>query len=214
VFLFDEPLSNLDAKLRVQTRAEITKLHQRLQTTFIYVTHDQVEAMTMATRIAVMRDGILMQIDTPQNLYDHPANVFVAGFIGSPAMNFFNAKLVRADGGMMVKTSSYTVPVPTNQQDKYASHLDKDVIFGIRPDDIHDPDFAPPGIDAAPVDMRVDVTELMGNEIFVFMETGEDQFVGRFDPRTSYSHGGQGKAVFNMTNMHLFDTENLQETLG
>jgi multiple sugar transport system ATP-binding protein len=129
-------------------------------------------------------------------------------------MNFFNAKLVRADGGMAVKSSSFTVPVPSNRQDQYASYLDKDIIFGIRPDDIHDPDFAPPGIVAAPVEMKVDVTELMGNEIFVFMVTGEDQFVGRFDPRTSYSHGGQGKAVFNMANMHIFDTSGLQETIA
>ena len=168
----------------------------------------------MATRIAVMRDGILQQIDTPQNLYDHPANVFVAGFIGSPAMNFFNAKVVRADGGLAVKTPSFTVPVPSSRQDQYASYVDKDVVFGIRPDDIHDPDFAPPGIEAAPVEMRVDVTELMGNEIFVFMVTGEDQFVGRFDPRTKFNHGGEGKTVLNMANMHLFDTSGLQETIN
>jgi multiple sugar transport system ATP-binding protein len=214
VFLFDEPLSNLDAKLRVQTRAEITKLHQRLQTTFIYVTHDQVEAMTMATRIAVMRDGILQQIDTPQKLYDNPSNVFVAGFIGSPAMNFFKAKLNRADGKLIVDAGHFQVPVPPDRIKTYDSYVGKDVIFGIRPDDIHDPNFTPPGIEAAPIQMKVDVTELMGNEIFVFMISGEDSFVGRFDPRTTYGIGDQGAAVFNMANMHLFETDGLQKTIA
>ncbi len=115
VFLFDEPLSNLDAKLRVETRANISKLHQRLQTTFIYVTHDQVEAMTMATRIAVIKSGLLQQLDTPQHLYDHPANVFVAGFIGSPAMNFFNARLEKVDGGLVVDAGTFQRPRPTGQ---------------------------------------------------------------------------------------------------
>jgi multiple sugar transport system ATP-binding protein len=112
VFLFDEPLSNLDAKLRVQTRAEISKLHKRLATTFIYVTHDQVEAMTMASRIAVMKDGVLQQIDSPQNLYDHPSNVFVAGFIGSPSMNFFDATLTENDGRMEINTGGFRLEVP------------------------------------------------------------------------------------------------------
>jgi len=213
VFLFDEPLSNLDAKLRVQTRAEITKLHQRLQTTFIYVTHDQVEAMTMATRIAVMRDGILQQIDSPQNLYDYPANVFVAGFIGSPAMNFFDAKLAQSDGHLIVDTGAFSVPVPENKKDMYAKHVGRKVIFGIRPDDIHDPDFAPPGIQAAPVEIKVDVTELMGNEIFVYMLSGDYSFVGRLDPRTKMKVGDQTLVVFNMDNMHLFEPEGKQERI-
>ncbi len=210
VFLFDEPLSNLDAKLRVQTRAQITKLHQRLQTTFIYVTHDQVEAMTMATRIAVMRDGLLQQIDTPQNLYDYPTNVFVGGFIGSPAMNFFKAKLERRNSGLAVNAGNFTVPVPASKTDMYSSYEGNSVLFGIRPDDIHDPKFAPPGIEAAPVDIKVDVTELMGNEIFMFMLSGDDSFVGRFDPRTTLKSGDQGQAVFNMLNMQLFETEGAQ----
>src|SRR5690606_18539477 len=113
VFLMDEPLSNLDAKLRVQTRAEISKLHQRLKTTFIYVTHDQTEALTMGTRIAVMKDGIVQQLDTPQTLYDHPANMFVAGFIGSPSMNFFEAKIGRGNGGLVVDLDSFSLPVPS-----------------------------------------------------------------------------------------------------
>ncbi len=144
VFLLDEPLSNLDAKLRVQTRAEITKLHQRLETTFIYVTHDQVEAMTMASRIAVMNHGILMQVDSPQNLYDSPNNLFVAGFIGSPAMNLFNAELAQEGEDIVIKTNSFAVKVPENRRAALKSYVGKTVIFGLRPEDIHDPNFAPP----------------------------------------------------------------------
>lgn len=205
VFLFDEPLSNLDAKLRVQTRAEISKLHQRLQTTFIYVTHDQVEAMTMATRIAVMNKGVLQQLDTPQNLYDRPANLFVAGFIGSPAMNFFPAKLRRGDGALIVEGGAFSVKVPENKTGVYAPYVGRDVIFGIRPEDIHNPVFAPPGIHAAPVEAKVDVTELMGNEIFLYLVNGKDNFVARVDPRTRFQIGEQVQVVFNMDNMHLFD---------
>ena len=184
VFLFDEPLSNLDAKLRVQTRAEISKLHQRLGTTFIYVTHDQVEAMTMATRIAVMKDGLLQQIDTPQNLYDHPGNVFVAGFIGSPSMNFFDATLVEQDGKMFIDGGSFKLPIPESKRAQYIAQKGKKIIFGIRPDDVHAANFAPPGITPAPLKADVDVTELMGNEIFLYLLTGKKQFIARVDPRT------------------------------
>jgi multiple sugar transport system ATP-binding protein len=213
VFLFDEPLSNLDAKLRVQTRAEISKLHHRLQTTFIYVTHDQVEAMTMASRIAVIKDGIVQQVDSPQNLYDTPANVFVAGFIGSPAMNFFNAKLDRADGSLVVDTGTFQVAVPESKSDRFMNFAGKQVIFGIRPDDIHDPAFAPPGISTAPVEAKVDVTELMGNEIFMYLDSGEYSYVGRIDPRTQLRIGDQATVVFNVDNMHLFETEGDQKAI-
>ena len=213
VFLFDEPLSNLDAKLRVQTRAEISKLHARLATTFIYVTHDQTEAMTMASRIAVIDSGLLQQLDTPQNLYDSPANVFVAGFIGSPAMNFFNAKVDRSDGKLYVNAESFQVPVPENRKDIYGPFVGKDVIFGIRPENIHDPTFAPPSIQAAPVEVKVDVTELMGNEIFVYLISGDTSFVGRVDPRTKFHMGDQAQVVFNMDNMHLFRTDGNQEAI-
>src|SRR5687768_8593625 len=135
VFLMDEPLSNLDAKLRVQTRSEISKLHQRLKTTFIYVTHDQVEAMTMGTRIAVMKDGILQQLDSPQKLYDEPSNMFVAGFIGSPSMNFFEARLDRGDGGAVVDFGPFKLPLPAQKLDKLGGHIGKPVYFGIRPED-------------------------------------------------------------------------------
>jgi multiple sugar transport system ATP-binding protein len=188
-------------------RAEISRLHQRLETTVIYVTHDQVEAMTMATRIAVMKDGILQQIDSPQALYDSPFNAFVAGFIGSPAMNFFNAKLQTTNGKLTVEVGSFAVPVPDKKKSMYESHVGKDVIFGIRPDDIHDPDFTPPGIVAAPVDVSVDVTERMGNEIFAYLLCDDENFVGRIDPRTKYKTGDEAQVVFNMDNMHLFEKD-------
>jgi multiple sugar transport system ATP-binding protein len=210
VFLLDEPLSNLDAKLRVQTRAEITKLHKRLETTFIYVTHDQTEAMTMASRIAVMNHGVLMQIDSPQNLYDSPNNLFVAGFIGSPAMNFFNAELIQEGEDIVVKTGSFAVKVPPARRASLKNHVGKTVVFGLRPEDIHDPNFAPPAIVAQNVETVVDLTELMGNEIFLFLKSGEDDYVARVDPRTSYKMGDKVTMAFNMNNMHIFDKETEQ----
>lgn len=207
VFLFDEPLSNLDAKLRVETRANISKLHQQLQTTFIYVTHDQTEAMTMASRIAVINKGLLQQIDTPQNLYDFPANLFVAGFIGSPAMNFFPAKLAKSDGKLIIDGGSFHVQIPESRMSVYQPHEGKSVIFGIRPEDIHNPKFAPPGIEAQPVNAKVDVSELLGNEILVYLKTGESSFVARVDPRSRYSIGDDVQVVFNMENMHIFEKE-------
>lgn len=207
VFLLDEPLSNLDAKLRVQTRAEISKLHTRLATTFIYVTHDQTEAMTMATRIAVIKDGLLQQLDSPQQLYDHPNNVFVAGFIGSPSMNFFNAKLVQSDGKLIVDANEFQVAVPANLNTKYEKHIGKSIIFGVRPEDIHDPQFIPANITPAAIETEVEVTELMGNEIFLHLMSGNNSFVGRVDPRTEAKAGNLFKLVFNMDNMHLFEVD-------
>jgi multiple sugar transport system ATP-binding protein len=210
VFLFDEPLSNLDAKLRVETRANISKLHIQLATTFIYVTHDQTEAMTMATRIAVINKGLLQQIDTPQNLYDYPANLFVAGFIGSPAMNFFSAKLVKSDGKLFADGGSFKVQIPEARAGVYMPHEGKSIIFGIRPEDIHNPDFAPPGIQAQPVSAKVDVTELLGNEILVYLKTGNNNFVARVDPRSRYTIDSDVPVVFNMDNIHIFDKESEQ----
>ena len=207
VFLFDEPLSNLDAKLRVETRANISKLHIQLETTFIYVTHDQTEAMTMATRIAVINKGLLQQIDTPQNLYDAPANLFVAGFIGSPAMNFFPAKMVKSDGKLIVEGGSFQVQIPEGRTGLYMPHESKSIIFGIRPEDIHNPAFAPPGIQAQPVNAKIDVTELLGNEILVYLKTGNNNFVARVDPRSRYSINDDVQMVFNMENMHIFDKD-------
>jgi multiple sugar transport system ATP-binding protein len=209
VFLMDEPLSNLDAKLRVQTRAEISKLHQRLKTTFIYVTHDQTEAMTMGTRIAVMKDGILQQLDSPQNLYDSPNNMFVAGFIGSPSMNFFEAKLDRVGGGLgVVISKDFVVPVPASKADKVGTHVGKNVYFGIRPEDVHDSHYVARGVDeSAKIQAQVNLTEAMGSEVFAYIENGGKEFVGRLDPRTSARTGNKLEIVLDMDKMHIFDRE-------
>jgi len=206
VFLFDEPLSNLDAKLRIAMRSEITKLHQRLQTTFIYVTHDQIEAMTMASRIAVINKGILQQMDTPQTLYDRPDNMFVAGFMGSPAMNFFKAKLRKDGSGLLVEGNAFRVPVVVEKK-SYQDYVDKSVILGIRPEDIHNPAFVAPGIHAAPVEAKVDVTELMGNEINLYLLAGQDNIVARVDPRTDFRMGDKVQIALNMDKAHLFDPD-------
>ena len=210
VFLMDEPLSNLDAKLRVEARAMLSRLHHRLGTTFIYVTHDQTEAMTMGSRIAVMKDGILHQVDTPQKLYDEPVNVFGAGFIGSPAMNFLDATLVSEDDKMFVDAGVFRVKVPQDRVEAYKPHTGKPVIFGLRPEDIHDPEFKPTNIVEARVDAEVDVTEMMGNEVFVYYNVGGKTLVGRVDPRTTARIDEKMPAVFNMENMHIFDRESEQ----
>jgi multiple sugar transport system ATP-binding protein len=205
VFLFDEPLSNLDAKLRVQMRTEISRLHQRLATTFIYVTHDQVEAMTMATRIAVLNFGVLQQLDTPQELYDRPNNKFVAGFIGSPAMNFFDARLDTVDGTLSIIADDFTIPVPADKLDLYGKHKGSEVVFGIRPEDVHDPSYVPSGIHTAPVKAKVDVLEMMGNEIFLYWVYGDAEHVARIDPRSTFSVGEDIELMFNLDKIHLFD---------
>jgi multiple sugar transport system ATP-binding protein len=208
VFLMDEPLSNLDAKLRVQTRAEISKLHQRLKTTFIYVTHDQTEAMTMGTRIAVMKDGLLQQLDTPQTLYDYPANMFVAGFIGSPAMNFFEAKLDRGTGGAVVDFGPFKLPVPSDKLSALSDHIGKPVYFGIRPEDVHDAHFVPKGIDeAAKFTAKVNVVEPLGAEVYAYIENGGKEMVARLDPRTTARTGQSIDVVADMGKMHIFDRE-------
>jgi multiple sugar transport system ATP-binding protein len=207
VFLMDEPLSNLDAKLRVEARSFISKLHQRLGTTFIYVTHDQVEAMTMGTRICVLNAGELQQIDTPFNLYHNPRNLFVAGFIGSPSMNFFDATLRDESGKMFVDTGNFHLEVPTAYTAMFKDHLGKKVIFGIRPEDIHDRDFQPPGIVPAVIECNVDVVEQMGNEMVVYLEEKGSSFISRMDPRTHARVGNRINVVFNMENVHLFDVD-------
>ncbi len=207
VFLMDEPLSNLDAKLRVEARAMIQRLHNRLETTFIYVTHDQVEAMTMGSRIAVLKDGLLQQIDSPQALYERPDNVFVAGFIGSPSMNFFNATLVKEDSNYYVDTGMFRVKVPDDKKAAWSQETGKRVILGVRPEDIHDPNFSPPGIVPAEVEAQVDVTELMGNEVFLYLKSGNLNYIARVDPRTQAHIGNTIRVVMNAENMHLFDAE-------
>ena len=207
VFLMDEPLSNLDAKLRVEARSFISKLHQRLETTFVYVTHDQVEAMTMGTRICVLNAGDLMQLDTPYNLYHNPANVFVGGFIGSPSMNFFDASLVQTDSGIAVDTDIFMVPLPAEMADVYKPYLGKRVIFGIRPEDIHDKDYQPASINPVPIEANVDVIEQMGNEMIIYFEEGGKTFIGRLDPRTRARIGARMNVVVNVDNIHLFDVD-------
>jgi multiple sugar transport system ATP-binding protein len=206
VFLFDEPLSNLDAKLRGAMRSEITKLHLRLQTTFIYVTHDQIEAMTMASRIAVINKGVLLQLDTPQVLYDRPDNIFVAGFMGAPAMNFFKAKLRKDDSRLIIEAGSFKVPVSLDRK-SYQNFVDKPVVMGVRPEDIYNPAFVPIGIHSAPVEAKVDVTELMGNEISLYLVAGQDNIVARVDPRTDFRMGDKVQVAFNMDKVHLFDPD-------
>jgi multiple sugar transport system ATP-binding protein len=209
VFLMDEPLSNLDAKLRVDARAMLSRLHQRLETTFIYVTHDQVEAMTMGSRIAVLRDGVLQQCAPPQVLYDTPANIFVAGFIGSPSMNFFDATLVGDANEMFVQSDTFRLRVPENKAKVYAEKgiAGHEVVFGIRPDDIYDPEFEAPNIFAQPVKSKVDVTEMMGNEIFLYLISGKKEFRARVDPRSQMRVGQDVQVTFNMNYMQIFDRQ-------
>lgn len=207
VFLMDEPLSNLDAKLRVEARAMISRLHQQVETTFIYVTHDQVEAMTMGSRIAVLQGGKLQQLDTPQNLYTRPKNLFVAGFIGSPAMNFFDIKVVGSEENTYADEGSFKIRLPPEKARSLAGHLGKDVMLGIRPEDIHDRQYTPQGIAAAPLTARVDVTELMGSETYVYLMVGQKTFIARVDPRTEAEPGHNLDVVMNMDNMHVFDRQ-------
>ncbi len=214
VFLFDEPLSNLDAKLRVQTRAEIIKLHQRLGTTFIYVTHDQTEAMTMATRIVVQHRGAIQQVGTPQELYDRPRNLFVAGFIGSPAMNFFDA-VVEGEGDdlRLNATEAFTLPVPPEKREDLEPYRGKKVIMGIRPENIHDAGFQPPDIRTATCDCEVDVTEMMGDEVNAYLEVKDQSFLARVDPRTSARPGQSLRVAFDCDRLHMFDPET-EEAIG
>lgn len=205
VFLMDEPLSNLDAKLRVTARAEISKLHKRLGTTFIYVTHDQVEAMTMGDRIAVLADGILQQVDTPRNLYNVPDNVFVAGFIGSPSMNFFNGTLVGEEGKLFVDTGDFRVDIPDDRKSTYADYVGKEVVMGMRPEHIHAPEYAPPNISPSPVKGTVEVVELLGHELHLYVNAGKSSFVATVDPRMAVNAGNEIEVDMDMSNVHLFD---------
>ena len=211
VFLMDEPLSNLDAKLRVQARTEISKLHRELGATFIYVTHDQVEAMTMGTRIAILNQGVLQQVDTPQNLYNHPQNVFVAGFIGSPAMNFFEGALTGARENLSITTDAFQLKLPLERTVPYLPYRNQPVIFGIRPEDIHDPNYVPPGIKAAHVKAEVCMTEMMGNEVIGYLTTpSHNQFVARVDRRSEMKVGDSVNMIFDMDAFHVFEKQTEQ----
>jgi len=151
--------------------------------------------------------GVLQQLDTPQNLYDKPGNKFVAGFIGSPSMNFFEGKIAKSDGKMVFDAGAFSVVIPKDREKLYQGHVGKGVFFGIRPEDIHNPDFAPQGITPAKVTGKVEVTELMGNEIFVFLNNSAHSFVARVDPRSNYGFGDDIEVTFNMGNFHVFDKE-------
>ncbi|MGH2626982.1 MAG: ABC transporter ATP-binding protein [Anaerolineales bacterium] len=210
VFLMDEPLSNLDAKLRVETRAEIKKLHARLQTTTIYVTHDQVEAMTMGDRIVVMSDGLVQQVDSPLTLYEKPANLFVAGFIGSPAMNFLRTKLVQRDGGVELDAGAFRLPVPADVALSAKPWVGQEVIFGIRPEDIQDRALwrdAPP---EWTVRTTVDVHEPIGSDIILYLTAGEHTVIARVDAHSEARMGKPAEVVFNMRKLHLFAPETSQ----
>ncbi|HEX9244657.1 MAG TPA: sn-glycerol-3-phosphate ABC transporter ATP-binding protein UgpC [bacterium] len=207
VFLMDEPLSNLDAKLRVQTRAEIKKLHARLQTTTIYVTHDQVEAMTMGDRIVVMKDGLVQQVDSPLNLYEKPANLFVAGFIGSPAMNFLEAKLARQDSKMFVDGGVFRAEIPQAYIPKLSAWAGRPVIFGIRPEDIHDRAFHTEVKEGAALRAEVDVHEPLGSDIILYLTAGEHSIVARVDARSQARMGQSTEVVIDMHKMHIFNAD-------
>ncbi|MDR7426062.1 MAG: ABC transporter ATP-binding protein [Armatimonadota bacterium] len=210
VFLMDEPLSNLDAKLRVETRAEIKKLHARLQTTTIYVTHDQVEAMTMGDRIVVMHDGVIQQVDTPLNLYEKPANLFVAGFIGSPAMNFLRSRLVERNGRMEVDAGPFRLPIPEDLVPVARPYSGREVIFGIRPEDIQDRALWRDAPQEWTVRATVDVHEPIGSDIILYLTTGDQSVVARVDAKSEARMGLPVEVVFNMRKLHLFDPDTAQ----
>ncbi|ARI78128.1 ABC transporter ATP-binding protein [Halobacillus mangrovi] len=205
VFLMDEPLSNLDAKLRVQMRAEIQKLHQRLQTTTIYVTHDQTEAMTMATRLVVMKDGLIQQVGAPKEVYDKPENVFVGGFIGSPAMNFLHGKL--GEGHIELGNVKIAVPEGKMKPLREQSYIGKDVILGVRPEDMHD---EPVFIDAnqdKKIKAHIEVAELMGSESYLYSRLDDQEFIARVDSRSDIKGGEEIELAIDMNKVHFFDKD-------
>ena len=205
VFLLDEPLSNLDAKLRAQMRTEISKLHKKLQTTFIYVTHDQTEAMTMGTRIVVMKDGIIQQVDTPQFIYDHPINIFVAGFIGSPQMNFVEAKLEEINGKVMINFGDEAISLPQDKATELTEkgYIGKDIIMGIRPENL---DEATEGqIDV--VEATVEVTELMGAETYIYLSKGKANLIARVNGTSKAKPGDKLRISLETDKIHIFDKE-------
>ena len=206
VFLFDEPLSNLDAKLRVQMRAEILKLHQRLQSTIIYVTHDQVEAMTMASKIVIMNEGRILQVGKPIEVYDNPNNRFVAGFIGSPAMNFLEARLIQQDGGLWVDGGTFLLPVPKSKQEIYAKHKGETFYFGIRPEHIYDRDFLKEYDPRNVIKARVELIEPVGSFVILQIALGSNAIVAQVDPHTKAGVGKEIELVVDMEKLHLFST--------
>ncbi|BAB04859.1 sn-glycerol-3-phosphate ABC transporter ATP-binding protein UgpC [Halalkalibacterium halodurans] len=205
VFLMDEPLSNLDAKLRVQMRAEITKLHQRLQTTTIYVTHDQTEAMTMATRIVIMKDGVIQQVGSPKEVYDFPENVFVGGFIGSPSMNFLNGRLE----GSQLKIGNVSIEVPEGKLAVLREHgyEGKELILGIRPEDIHDELLFIESSPGSKITAHIEVAELTGAETVLYSQLSDQEIIARVDSRSDIQSGDKVELALDMNKCHFFDPE-------
>ena len=216
VFLLDEPLSNLDAKLRTSMRTEIIKLHKKLATTFIYVTHDQTEAMTMGDRIVVMKDGIIQQVDTPQNLYDMPCNMFVAGFIGSPQMNFLDGTVTKNGDQYAIDLGGDSIPLPKEKtaDGKLDSYVGKKVKMGIRPEDIDDePEFMAKHPDCH-LETQVDVSEMMGAEIYLYLEYKGNKMTARVAPTSKARNGDTVRVAFDPHKVHLFDVETEQTILN
>ncbi|NTV89357.1 MAG: sugar ABC transporter ATP-binding protein, partial [Clostridiales bacterium] len=209
VFLMDEPLSNLDAKLRVQMRLEITKLHQKLQTTFIYVTHDQTEAMTMGDRIVVMKDGFVQQVDSPTALYDKPSNMFVAGFIGSPQMNFYNVMVEKSGADVFLSFGKNKIKLPADKAKKLegTDYFGKEVIMGIRPESLHDEDEFLQKFPDSTVDAKVEVVEMLGFETLLHMFIEDISCTARVNTRTKSRSGDFIKIAIDTNKLHLFDKE-------
>ncbi|NTV51524.1 MAG: sn-glycerol-3-phosphate ABC transporter ATP-binding protein UgpC [Candidatus Firestonebacteria bacterium] len=207
VFLFDEPLSNLDAQLRVQMRAEISKLHTRLQATMIYVTHDQVEAMTMGDRIVIMKDGYIQQIADPITLYDQPSNKFVAGFIGSPSMNFMDGSIIKKKDNLYFSEENFTVKVHEDHASSLESYIGRDIILGIRPEDIYDKVYASNASPDNTITATVEVVEPMGAEAYLYLTTGKSPFIARVDSYEQLEVNQDIDLVFDMTKSHFFDRE-------
>lgn len=210
VFLMDEPLSNLDAKLRVQMRIEISKLHHRLGATIIYVTHDQTEAMTLGTRIVVMKDGTVQQIDTPKNLHDNPCNMFVAGFIGSPQMNFIDVKVINKEGEIFLNKGELNIKLPKPKADLLLEngYKGKDIVIGIRPENIHDDlAFLSMNESTANFTSEVKVYEMMGAEVFLYFDVEQVEFIARVNPRTNAKVGKKMPFAIDINRIHLFDKD-------
>lgn len=213
VFLFDEPLSNLDAKLRVQMRAELKKLHERLQTTIIYVTHDQVEAMTLGDKICVMKDGVVQQVDEPIKLYDNPKNKFVAGFIGSPPMNFVTVDVKKEAEDIYVNEGNFVLKLPKKFYHKIEGYINKKMILGIRPEHMYDIlSFTGQIQEGSVIKLTVDFVELLGSEIYLHLSSGKNNFVVKADPHTNVRPGQLIEIVVNLDKIHLFDIET-EETI-
>ena len=205
VFLFDEPLSNLDAKLRVQMRTELHKLHLRIQTTMIYVTHDQTEAMTLGDRIAVMKDGEIKQFAEPLTVYNSPADKFVAGFIGSPPMNFMDGKIIRNDGSLYFDEGSFKVKILERMYKPLDKYINKEVIFGIRPENIHDKIIASYATPDNTLMVLCDVVETMGAENYLYLSTGDHTLIAVVEAANKPSVGSMVEVVFDMEKVHFFD---------